>query len=750
MYDINLQAKTDKVKALYDITLQDTISFYILKANYIFQSKGIIDAIEAGDNKKLYELMKPIFEGLKNEEDSLQLIHFHTKDAHSFLRMHKPNKFGDDLSFVRPVVRNVNIEKKFMHGFEVGKFNNNVLTYRLVFPIFNKFDEHLGSVEFGVDFLKKIKDTYSMYGELKENEKNDIAIYGGFLFETTKLQHLVDQHSFQEFGRYSLIDPSEFLKQNLNKLPKDIFSHFGTHTHKIENEHYYFVWDGVLAKSFQGDINGAGIYVFNVTDMIYEYDSLVFRSIIITVIMLLVMYLIIGKGLDYFLKKLKESAEKTQELSHWKHEIMSLFNSGNVVIFKVKNDDNWTIEFATSNIKDILDYSQAYVINNKISFRKDLIFEDCLNDFENSIEDAKFQLLEQVSQNPNRMKKRNDSLVWVKSNIILNYNKNNEVDSFLIAINDISHVKNIEYELMIVQNRFELAIESTKDGLWDFDLINKDIYLSPQFLRMGDFDEYEFKKQVKSKSFQAVEELLVHKDDLEKFNARIEANIRHETDFFHIEYRMKTNLLDQDYLWVLTRGKVLFDEETGEASHIIGFNTDISKQKQAEEHLKKLATIDDLTQIANKVKFYEILEREIDRARRYKNVISIIYFDIDFFKHINDNFGHSVGDEVLRNFAKTIKVILRKSDVFARWSGEEFVLLTPETNLENASVLAEKLRILVRKTEFKDIGHITCSFGVTQFNNHDTPESFIERAERSLQLAKEGGRDKVISLKEEG
>jgi diguanylate cyclase (GGDEF)-like protein len=238
--------------------------------------------------------------------------------------------------------------------------------------------------------------------------------------------------------------------------------------------------------------------------------------------------------------------------------------------------------------------------------------------------------------------------------------------------------------------------------------------------------------------------MLIHPDDIEKFNKALDKNIKKETQHFGEEIRLKHG--DDDYQWFLVRGRVMFDEDLGSPCRIIGFNTDINKQKRIEAHLKELATIDELTGVANRSKVKELLDREVDRARRYRNPLSLIYFDIDHFKQVNDTYGHKSGDEVLIEITKIIQKELRKTDILARWGGEEFLIVIPETSLQNGVVLANKLREIIEEHNFKDVSKVTCSFGVTQFTLHDDIDKFVQRADEALYAAKDGGRNRVIAI----
>jgi diguanylate cyclase (GGDEF)-like protein/PAS domain S-box-containing protein len=177
--------------------------------------------------------------------------------------------------------------------------------------------------------------------------------------------------------------------------------------------------------------------------------------------------------------------------------------------------------------------------------------------------------------------------------------------------------------------------------------------------------------------------------------------------------------------------------------HGIGIARDITDRKRAEEKLKLQATTDALTGIANRRLFNTFLETEMSRATRHHLPLAVMLVDVDHFKRINDAFGHQAGDDVLVELARLVSGKIRAHDLFARWGGEEFVILSPHCDAEKVRLLAEKLRTAVEMHVFPGIGHVTCSFGVTEYGAGDSVENFIGRADAGLYRAKENGRNRV-------
>lgn len=190
--------------------------------------------------------------------------------------------------------------------------------------------------------------------------------------------------------------------------------------------------------------------------------------------------------------------------------------------------------------------------------------------------------------------------------------------------------------------------------------------------------------------------------------------------------------------------------EQDRISSYIAIFSDISQEKEIlqklknqKESLKKQAQTDYLTNIYNRNKFDNILEYECKKFERYKENFCLIFIDIDHFKQINDQFGHDVGDSVLVELSSVISQNIRTSDTFARWGGEEFVLLLSQTTLTHSKRIANKLRKLVEFFEFETVGNITVSMGLVEYDTTYSVEEFIKRADNALYKAKKNGRNRV-------
>ncbi|ACS81072.1 sensor domain-containing diguanylate cyclase [Maridesulfovibrio salexigens] len=188
---------------------------------------------------------------------------------------------------------------------------------------------------------------------------------------------------------------------------------------------------------------------------------------------------------------------------------------------------------------------------------------------------------------------------------------------------------------------------------------------------------------------------------------------------------------------------------------VVGTFRDVTERKEAEDKLRKLATTDSLTGLSNRRFFMESAEDALERTRRYGRDLSLLMMDIDYFKTVNDMYGHDAGDDVLKGLSKTGLKILRNIDVFGRIGGEEFSILLPDTGLDGATLVAERLRAEIETTKMNTRSgslNITVSIGVATYSEHTkTLEQLLKAADIGLYAAKEAGRNQVkVQLTLEG
>ena len=312
------------------------------------------------------------------------------------------------------------------------------------------------------------------------------------------------------------------------------------------------------------------------------------------------------------------------------------------------------------------------------------------------------------------------------------------------------------------------------EGVWDWESRTGNVTRSPGWYRMLDYDIGVFEPTI------FTWESIIHPDDYSRVMKHFELYTSGQSDTYQIEYRCKK--ADGTYLWITDRGKILSYNQDGSVSRMIGAHQNIHNEKTAQSELIKqnqllmegntsleqklkvkaqeleeknksleskvneieiIANTDSLTLIPNRKKFEEALTKEIARANRYMHPLSVALFDIDFFKQINDRYGHKVGDKLLRNISALVANNIRSIDFFARWGGDEFVLIFPDLTPESANGVCEKLRKLITEHETEKISGITSSFGVTGYIEGDTNETIFQRVDKLMYQSKEKGRNRV-------
>jgi diguanylate cyclase (GGDEF)-like protein/PAS domain S-box-containing protein len=297
---------------------------------------------------------------------------------------------------------------------------------------------------------------------------------------------------------------------------------------------------------------------------------------------------------------------------------------------------------------------------------------------------------------------------------------------------------------------FEFIKSSSLDGMWYWDLEDPEKeWMSPNFWELMGYAPSEMKhlaSEWQDKIF--TEDLEVAIDN---FNKHLE-NPNHPYDQV-VRYKHK----DGSTVWVRCRGIAIRDKN-GKPIRMLGAHNDLTEimnQKQEIEELNKQlyeqANKDFLTKLYNRRGFEEHCTEIIERAKRDGSQVSIAMFDIDYFKKINDTYGHDEGDRALKVIANTLVDIARKSDIVARYGGEEFILLMHSAiDKEEAMIAAQRIRLSIQNHPIKDIGKVTISSGVATIlpnlndNVKEITDQLISQADKALYCAKESGRNRVI------
>ncbi|MDD5118322.1 MAG: diguanylate cyclase [Sulfuricurvum sp.] len=228
----------------------------------------------------------------------------------------------------------------------------------------------------------------------------------------------------------------------------------------------------------------------------------------------------------------------------------------------------------------------------------------------------------------------------------------------------------------------------------------------------------------------------------------------HHSSFY--QHLWNTILSGETYQGILTnkrKDETLYNEfktivplknKRQELTSFISTGKDITSRIIFEHELEKAASTDPLTNAANRLQCNRWLKLATEHAQDTNISVALILFDIDDFKKVNDTFGHNTGDEVLIQIAAIVRTMVRSNDMFARWGGEEFVILQIDTPYEGTIALAERLRKEIEKSVFVNVEKLTISIGVAQYNGDESIESFVKKADDAMYQAKREGKNKVV------
>ncbi|WP_295388351.1 diguanylate cyclase [uncultured Thiodictyon sp.] len=296
-----------------------------------------------------------------------------------------------------------------------------------------------------------------------------------------------------------------------------------------------------------------------------------------------------------------------------------------------------------------------------------------------------------------------------------------------------------EEQLRISEERLRLLADNLVDNIWTMDPEHRLTYINPSIEYLAGFtvDEYlrlSLGQQVAPGSVATAAAYFNYLDDC------IATGVPAEP------FRGEMELLCKDgsTIWTEITARPLLGSD-GRLIELAGVTRDIRQRKFIEIELNRHAATDVLTGAWNRRYFEQTVADEMKRVARRGEPLSLVLLDIDHFKSINDRFGHLSGDQVLVQLCQLVRAHLRAADVFARWGGEEFVILLPHCQAADAGRLAEQLRALIADHPFSAVGTVTCSFGVAQRRPAETRDAWLKRADDALYAAKAGGRNRVCS-----
>lgn len=307
-------------------------------------------------------------------------------------------------------------------------------------------------------------------------------------------------------------------------------------------------------------------------------------------------------------------------------------------------------------------------------------------------------------------------------------------------LHDVTSRVKAEELLAIREKQYRLLAENVWDVIWTIDLEGRFTYVSPSISRLQGYTPEEV-------LYQNMLDIVApdfHQTVVKHFQQLLsggQINSQERMLEFQLVHRNGT------LLWIEASANLLRDDN-GEVMGLLGVSREITERKRLQEELLRLATTDELTGAVNRAQFMKIGNQEVERSSRYNRSLSLLFVDLDYFKQVNDTYGHKVGDQTLIWFAGFIRGMLRDFDVLGRLGGDEFAVLLPETNANNALQIAERLRkalagahLAINESESISV---TASIGIAAREKYDVLlEELLKKADAALYKAKKLGRNCV-------
>lgn len=311
---------------------------------------------------------------------------------------------------------------------------------------------------------------------------------------------------------------------------------------------------------------------------------------------------------------------------------------------------------------------------------------------------------------------------------------------FLSVARDITYRHMVDKEMEAHKHGLWYALNEASDGLWEWNIEQDSLYVS---IKLKEMRGYGPEEDATTVGFWIDG---IHPDDKNRVLAVMDEHLKGRTDKFEAKYRLRNRA--GHFIWVNDRGKVSKRDADGNPAVVAGMVQNVTDQVVLQERLENQAARDELTGAFNRRVCNEIIDQQIITSRINGESFAVVFIDIDYFKNINDQYGHRVGDVVLKAFVNKVEDRLRENDILFRWGGEEFLLLLPQLEASKQFSVAEKIcktieenRIaLVDGTEIS----LTVSMGVSSYPEHgSTRNELIEKADIAMYRAKANGRNRV-------
>ncbi|MES9832628.1 MAG: diguanylate cyclase [Candidatus Thiodiazotropha sp. DIVDIV] len=421
----------------------------------------------------------------------------------------------------------------------------------------------------------------------------------------------------------------------------------------------------------------------------------------------------------------------SREITH-EHE---LFLNGPGVVAKLRNEVGWPISFISANVEELLGFKQEHFQSGNITFSS-IIDSSYLEQYTQETLKADRNHSITFNRLPYLVVDHNNNRKWVDETTHVIRNNQGRLTGFFVHIHDVTQLKEAEQQLTQSRDYIQKVVDTIPDptlvidiNTYELQLINQsalDLYNRGQMITSNTTCYHLSHKRTSPCKGQL--DPCPIKEILEK---RTSVSVIHK----HFDHKGKVIHVD-------VRATPIFDESGENIIQIIESHRDISETVEMEKQLQYIAETDRLTQIFNRMKFDEELKNQIAWAGLTNNRFGLIMFDLDNFKQVNDLYGHDMGDKVLKNTVDTLTGRIRKSDILARWGGEEFMIIAPLIDTKELRILTESLRTAIEQLQHEEVGKVTASFGASVVRSSDNIDSLLKRVDSALYESKQKGRNR--------
>lgn len=421
----------------------------------------------------------------------------------------------------------------------------------------------------------------------------------------------------------------------------------------------------------------------------------------------------------------------------------------------VLKDQTPLIDHVTPNIQRILGYSPAQLLSGDITLLSMIHKED--RDIIRETLKKQIVAKSPFWESSMRISSGNGDVKSIKVYFYVEELECGETSILAYIFDQTDLRQEIEKNISLEHQRWATAIDSASEGVWDINPQTNDVFFSKQIMSMLGYQDFEFTNKYEEWSSR------IHPEDVEEVISNSNRHVQNQTDSFESTYRLLHK--DGTYRWILSRGKAVARDENGIATRVIGTHVDITEQKEMKlllkkrneelEHLvertKELAVTDPLTSLYNRRKMMEEVKRAKEQFSVSRQPFSLAILDLDYFKQINDKYGHTFGDIALQTFANLLVQKIKSPNVIARWGGEEFILLFPNKNMQQTKRILSSLQACCNEELLKyrtESIMLTFSAGACEFSDSDIHDDIIKKADQALYLAKSLGRNQIVLYNE--